>query len=447
MKAGFLTMNNQSRDTTEAAFYAWLSADSPAKQDAHFARFYTGFSRVLEGSIRKRFRGMEQHVIDDAIAETMLIMLEKFGEPRRTAFVAVPEVLARLQPLDLGPLHTRRVGRWKTRLAQYRLNVLAYAPTVASSNADRKRQIATLSEEHRSLQNDGHSCVNDLRATVETTQHPPKELQWAIKRFITKLHQRLASEPAQTIDQAWGVAGASGFVLSMDELLTALPRLQVLSLAYVFVVCMNELNAFFRGGLKESGRPASRTNGDRAEHEPDEKEDAEGEPQTVADPAFEHWEGRGSWIADEAYGEVETLADPSASPEDQFAQQQLFQHLKDALEAPIQVAKDALAQTQTKKDRDRAQTKLDRALREHELDCALLIGWIDDESQEAQAEQLCLTRNQIRTGRERLGKHILAYCETHGIAYGDDIRALANGQSKRSQTTSKTTASNDTDQT
>ena len=238
----------------EQAFYAWLNAENKAEHDISFARFYEGFSRVLEGSIRKRFRGMGQHVIDDAIAEAMLIMLEKFGEPRRAAFVAVPQVLARLQPLELGPLHTRRVTRWKTRLSQYRLDVLGYTPAASSSNADRQQQIDILVAEHRGLHNDGYACINDLRAKIETTHPTPEQLKRAINLFIKALHQRLASESAQTIDQAWKLEGASGFLLSMDELLTALPKVRVLSPAYVFVVCMNELKALSKRA-RQGGPP------------------------------------------------------------------------------------------------------------------------------------------------------------------------------------------------
>lgn len=425
----------------EQAFYAWLNAENKAEHDIHFARFYEGFSRVLEGSIRKRFRGMGQHVIDDAIAEAMLIMLEKFGEPRRAAFLAVPEVLARLQPLELGPLHTHRVVRWKTRLTQYRLDVLGYTPVAASSNADRQQQIDALVAEHRGVHNDGYACMNDLRAKIETTHPTPDQLKRTINLFIKALHLRLASESPQTIDQAWELEGASGFVLSMDELLTALSKVRVLSPAYVFVVCMNELKALFNSGQEGSGRPAPRTNADIDEHDTNAPEGDEADHgHEAAESAFGHDEEHASWHSDEISGEIESLADPSAGPEERVAQQQLFQLLLAALQAPIQDAQDALALTQTKKDRDRAQTAVNRAQREHELDCALLIGWIEGESQEAQAEQLGLTRNQVRTGQERLGKHILAYCEKHGIPYGDDIRALANGQSKRSNLTSKSPA-------
>lgn len=425
----------------EQAFYAWLNAENKAEHDISFARFYEGFSRVLEGSIRKRFRGMGQHVIDDAIAEAMLIMLEKFGEPRRAAFVAVPQVLARLQPLELGPLHTRRVTRWKTRLSQYRLDVLGYTPAASSSNADRQQQIDILVAEHRGLHNDGYACINDLRAKIETTHPTPEQLKRAINLFIKALHQRLASESAQTIDQAWKLEGASGFLLSMDELLTALPKVRVLSPAYVFVVCMNELKALFQSGQDRAGRPASRTSNDSDEHDINAPENDEADHvHEVVEPAFGHDEEHAFWHTNGSNPEAESLADPSAGPEERVAHQQLFQLLLAALQAPIQEAQDALALAQTKKDRDRAQTAVNRAQREHELDCALLIGWIEGESQDAQAEQLGLTRNQVRTGQERLGKHILAYCEKHGIPYGDDIRALANGQSRRSHPTSKTPA-------
>lgn len=431
-------MNEQS---IEQAFYAWLNAESKAEHDIHFARFYEGFSRVLEGSIRKRFRGMGQHVIDDAIAEAMLIMLEKFGAPRRAAFVAVPEMLSRLQPLELGPLHNRRLIRWKARFAQYRLDVLGYTPTAESSNAERQQKIDVLVAEHRSLHNDGYACMNDLRARIEATHPTPAQLKRAVNAFVKALHQRLASEAAQTIDQAWRLEGASGFVLSMDELLNALPKVRVLSPAYVFVVCMNELKALFSSGQEEGGRPASLRNDDSDEPgiNPSEEDEA-AHVHEATEPAFGHDEEPASWHHEGINGEIESLADSAAGPEDRLAQQQLFQVLLAALEAPIQDAQDALARTQTKKDRDRAQTAVNRALREHELDCALLIGWIEGESQDAQAEQLGLTRNQVRTGQERLGKHILAHCEKHGIPYSEDIHALANGKSRRSHPTPKTLA-------
>jgi hypothetical protein len=427
--------------SVEQAFYGWLNAESKAEHDLHFTRFYQGFSRVLEGSIRKRFRGMGQHVIDDAIAEAMLIMLEKFGEPRRAAFVAVPEMLARLQPLELGPLHTRRVVRWKTHISQYRLDVLGYTPAAASSNADRQQQIDALVAQHRGLHNDGYACMNDLRAKIETTHPTPEQLKRAVNLFIKALHQRLASESAQTIDQTWQLEGASRFVLSMDELLTALPKLRVLSPAYVFVVCMNELKALFSAGQEGGDRPTSRL--DEDSNERDSKVPEEGEDHDVherVEPDFGHDEEPANWHSDGIHGEVESLADPSEGPEERMAQQQLFHLLLAALQAPIREAQDALARTHTKKDRDRAQTAVNRALREHELDCSLLIGWIEGESQEAQAEQLGLTRNQVRTGQERLGKHILEYCESRGLPYGDDVRALANGQSRRTSLSLRTLA-------
>lgn len=448
---------------TEQAFYAWLSAENKAAADSHFGAFYQGFGRTLQASIRKRYWVISQELVDDAVGEAMLKMLELFGEPRRKAIATVAALLASVQPLALGDLHCRRVRAWKGRVAQYRLDVLDFAPAKSIRGPVRRERIDAFNAERSTLVEGGHGLVNEVRMQASDQDAAADDVQKVVARFIATLREWLDSQDAASIDRKLGLDGATTFVMSMDDLLLALQQLRVLTMAYAFTVCMNELKKLFRS----DGRHSNASQAGDAARTPDETHigDPGGEdelPDTVSGnisdessaPAGDldgqdiggdggtHVDAsdapdRGPWgpstSSEDAAArrDIDTIADRGPGPDKAASDKELFRLLLSALEEPYRAAQQRLAAAETKRERDRARVEVDRAARDHELDLRLIVGWVDGDTQEEMATRLGITRNQVRYGLERMAKRIIQFCEARRIVYGDDLRAMAEGQTLR----------------
>lgn len=449
---------------TEQAFYAWLSAENKAAADSHYVVFCQGFSHTLEASIRKRYPGVAQELINQATAETRCKMLELFGEPRRKAIATVAAVLASLQPLALGDLHCRRVRAWKGRVAQYRLDVLDFAPAESIRGPIRRERIDAFNAERGTLVDGGHGLVNEVRMQVGDQDAAADDVQKVVARFIATLREWLDSQDAASIDRKLGLDGAAAFVMSMDDLLLALRQLRVLTMAYAFTVCMNELKKLFRSDGRHSNASqagdASRTPDETHINDPggeDEQPDAPvsgnisdefaapagdldgqdiggaGASMVNASDAPDRgpWGPSASSEDAAARRDIDTIADRAPGPDKAASDQELYRLLLSALEEPYRAAQQRLAAAESKRERDRARIEVDRAARDHELDLGLIVGWVDGDTQEEMATRLGITRNQVRYGLVRMAKRIIQFCEVRHIEYSDELRAMAEGQTLR----------------
>lgn len=482
---------------TEQAFYAWLSAENKAAADSHFGVFYQGFSRTLQASIRKRYRGISQELVDDAVAEAMLKMLELFGEPRRKAIGKIAAVLPSLQPLALGGMHCRRVRVWKAHVTQYRLDVLGFAPDKSVSGSMRRDLIEAFNLGRRKLVEGGQGLIDEVRTHSGGEAVDLGDLQNTVAQFIATLRDLVAAMEASGVDRKLGLEGASGFVLSIDELLMALRQLRVLTRAYAFTVCINEVKSHFRSGRRRSNaskaddapgnthidNPGGGANGggigvtqsdpsdapDRrlgSSAPPEEAhnddsgggakqletsvggnisddfpmpagdqdgQDSGGVRVTLVDPSNALDQGIGSSAPPnnaEACLDTDDIGDSSPGPEETALGQELYRHLLSALEEPIRAARQRLAEAETKRDRDRAQSQVDGAIEEHELDLELLFGWDAGEAQEKMAARLGITREQVRHRLKRMAQRIIEYCEARNISYSEHLPAMAEGRTR-----------------
>ncbi|MDR2837350.1 MAG: hypothetical protein LBV49_02085 [Azonexus sp.] len=383
------------KPASEAWFFDWIAADSKAAADQAFSNFYALYAKILIATSRKRFGGrIGLDVIEDAVSVAMLKALEMFGEQRVKALKDIESRLKSFPRFQLDELFDRRVGLWASLTDSIRLSVLDfYAHPPAQEDYD--EAVSTVNERRSESIVQGNELV--LNACSRQAGMASRNLE-ALRVHIKKAS--LADRALQWLetDQAVAVTVIDG-VRGFCAVMSGMRFLKIITLAYFNVICMNEINRCLRG---ENRRP-----GMDSEDEDDEDSISGASPGGAHD--LEHDDNDRV-----ALGGAE-LIDESPNPGQLAEESNLFERLDEWLQRPVLEAEQRVASQTVKKERQRAEQKLLKAREEQVFNIHLLMLWMDGATQDEMAENLSVTRNQLRYAMEKLISTIQEFCQHHGL--------------------------------
>jgi len=401
--------------------YAWLAETDDRKFDRAFQRYYEGASPSLVRYLM-RCSSLADLDCEQIAVDALLKFFCRAGRDRRQAATAVSNALPLVQPLNLGPFHVRHVQRWTGEVDSFKRTSMTFKLT-PQDGAERpwKAEIQAQIEGIPPLQRQGLHLLESVRvacaahlpddapgnggADYEPSEGPSDEYA-SVRAFAA--HLRMAAEKGDA-----GVLAAEshhpGIVRCVDgawTVIDALPALRIPTNGYLFDIAhslyLDECKA--RGRKKRGGSGAypgqpegDHTTGGLAPFNLDEESpldervsDVSGTPVAFA--------GRPSELA----------ADPTAELIDEDFCEQFYVYLS----KPVDDAQEAYRRAAATGKAEAERKRLASISEKHARFMSVLAMRIEGQTQEAIAESLGLSRNQVKYITEQAQAAYQQFCAT-----------------------------------
>jgi DNA-directed RNA polymerase specialized sigma24 family protein len=355
-------MTHSAGTSLDRLLYDWLAEADDRKFDQAFARYYATASTQLVRYLTRR-SSLADLDCEQIAVDALLKFFARVGRERRQASAVVAQALPRIRPLDLGPFHIRQVRRWTDEVGTFRYRSMTFVLAPSAEDRPWKADIQAINDTISPLQRQGSQLLDGVRTALADV---------ALAAALV----------------------ATEFVADSGAVVEALPQLRVPTNGYLFDIAqslyLDECKA--RGRKKRGGSGydpgAARANGcDVAALPP---------LPTADDTVSGEDDGEGGWSA-AGVSELEYLAvtsgdDPSLSQSDEDFCEQFFEYLR----KPVAEAEEALREASSPGRADAAEKRLASVSRKNERLLSVLTLRIEGHTQEAIAEKLNISRNQVK---------------------------------------------------
>lgn len=258
--------------TLDHLLYAWLAeADEQRFERAFHTYFLAAFPAVLRHLAHLSRWNSQQ--LEDIAQEALLQFFDRVGRGRRLAAKTTADALARIQPLALGALHEGQVARWTRAVSGFRAAALAFDARASLDGEYQGRQetICALAEQARRLRSEGYRLLHAVDLAIRTdcrdSSHPGVNAgDQQVRECGLRLIAEVAAAAPAAVAAERGLPGLGQFILTIQTLIEAIPRLRPPTNGFLFEIAANKyldesrrLGRVKRGG---TGQPICPPRGD-----------------------------------------------------------------------------------------------------------------------------------------------------------------------------------------
>ncbi len=413
------SMSSTKITTLDHRLYAWLVQPDDKKFELAFSAYFAlAFPAVVRHLMR--ISRWDANQLEELAQDALLKFFERVGRDRRVASVAVDQALLHIQPLNCGAFHGRQVVGWSKDVTSFRDASLAFQICESDSpqDSDWKQIVRSLSEQIPGLQRQGCHIVYAIRVDLSWDTREIDDQSGTTIASIRAFAESLATEctakteRAQLADEKH--PGLDYFVDSASSIIENLPRLRVPTNAFLFEIAMNVYldECKKRGRQKRGGgdnsfseRPAATQEIDNALQHPMDMinlgvEDSQDEIPIDGIARSSLGEAQASCLA--------ASVDPTIRYEDEDLFEKFYVYLRKPLTDAIEAYQAALLGKSANVERKKVETltaKFDRMT-------AVLALMGEGYTQEETAEQLALSRNQVKYIMEAVQESYLRFAAT-----------------------------------
>jgi DNA-directed RNA polymerase specialized sigma24 family protein len=394
--------------------YAWLAETDDRKFDRAFQRYYASASASLVRYLM-RCSSLADLDCEQIAVDALLKFFTRAGRDRRQAATAVAEALAKVQPLDLGVFHVRQVQRWTGEVDSFRQRSMTFQ-LGPEDGEERpwKAEIQAQTDAIPPLQRQGFHLLGSIRAVcaaaavqlagdssensgADKAGEAPSADE--LRAFANHLREAAETRAAAAITVESRYPGAVKCVGGAWTVVDLLPALRIPTNGYLFDMAhslyLDECKA--RGRKKRGGGGASSAS--PGEHA----------LQTLA--PFDLEEGSASFEED---GQApvflidaqELASDPTAEVIDEDFCEQFYRYLS----KPVDDAQEAYRRAALTGKAEAERKRLASLSEKHARFMTVLSMRIEGQTQEAIAEVLGLSRNQVKYMTEQAQAAYEQFC-------------------------------------
>jgi DNA-directed RNA polymerase specialized sigma24 family protein len=424
---GPASMPNTKITSLDRRLYAWLGESDDGKFERAFnAYFSIAFPAVIRHLMRiSRWDPIElEEVAQDALHR----FFDRLGRGRREASQSVELALRRVRPLRFGLFHERQVNNWTSDVASFRNAAMGFrlAEIDDASEACWKESIRAIADRIPVLRQQGCHILytvrleinwgsmdelpaESLRADAEDRSDPDidemvdteaRASYAAAKAFANGIVAETAAHSFRAQTAVEKHPRLVQFVDGAFVIVGAIPRLRVPTNGYLFEIAMtiylDECKKRGRkkrggGGSHPSESSATSENVDRDSQHPLEMLTLETEATFDGE---EYFEGAASSTARDK--SVSAFATPAVDPTPQYENEDLFAKFYEYLRKPIADATQAYENAVGTARAQAERQKLESLTKKFTRTTAVLSLMGEGYTQEQIAEQLALSRNQVK---------------------------------------------------
>jgi DNA-directed RNA polymerase specialized sigma24 family protein len=410
------SMSSTKITTLDQRLYAWLVQPDDRKFELAFnAYFSVAFPAVVRHLVRIS-RWDPSHV-EELAQDALLKFFDRAGRGRRLASQAIQQALASIPPLHLGPFHQHQVNQWTSDVSSFRDDAIGFTLSQTDeADGTWKTAIHTLADRIPPLQRQGCHILHTVQVQLhwdideklaargalpeadELIDLVAGEQYMAAEAFTNSLAAEIETKTPRAQAVVEDHPGAPKFVDCGFTVVSLIPRLRVPSNGYLFEISMTlyldeckKRNRRKRGGAGAAARQhAVMADGDHAQH-----------PLTVMELDSGHefdsedrFEDSASIAArdDTPRAFVTAAADPTP----QYEQEDLFEKFYEYLRKPVADATQACEVAGNARQVRAERQKLDSLAAKFDRTTSVLALMGEGYTQEATAERLGISRNQVK---------------------------------------------------
>jgi DNA-directed RNA polymerase specialized sigma24 family protein len=393
--------------------YAWLAEPNDGKFERAFQKYYEAAFGGLVRYLARR-AGSADLDFEQIAVDALLKFFCRAGRERRQASERVRGALPSLEPLDAGPIHVRQVRSWTAEVEVFRETAMSFR-VIQDDTQDRdwKAEIHSLAESIPPLQQQGCHILNAVRTAVarildSTRQLPDNDApedpgdescsHGPIASFATRIRREASEDTAGAKALEAHHPGVLRFVDGGWTVIEALPLLRVPTNGYLFEIAqslyLDECKARGRqkrggSGVANTGNLAASADFVGASPHPVHRIDLQREISELEESLpGEHSVPVARGLAVELAESVDPISDRIG---EEFCQQ-FYTYLC----RPLEAAQHAYALAAAKGTASAERKALDSITRKTERVIAVLSMRIEGQSQNAIADSLGISRNQVK---------------------------------------------------
>jgi DNA-directed RNA polymerase specialized sigma24 family protein len=377
--------------------YAWLAETEDRKFDRAFQRYYEVASPSL---VRYLVRGSSLPDLDcEQIAvDALLKFFLRAGRDRRQAAESVSNALPRILVLSFGAFHVRQVRRWSEDVGSFERTSMSFEPPRDGEERAWKAEIQAQLEAIPPLQRQGLRLLDTVRIAIvpvmqsagESSGDDPVESvsdapsMEAIRAFASQWRERPEAGGPDTSASESGHPGMTGFVDGAWTIVDALPALRIPTNGYLFDIAHSlYLDECKARGRKKRGGGAS----------PDEGTSVAAPFDIEAEFPFDEEERPSS---NPAAGYGTPAADTAGDPAAELIDEDFCERFHAYLRKPLDDAEDAYHRAAAAGKANAERKRLSSVSEKYARLMSVLSMRIEGQTQEAIAESLGLSRNQVK---------------------------------------------------
>jgi len=411
--------------TLDRLLYAWLAEHDDGRFERAFeVYFHAAFPAVVRYLARRAV--FDEFQLEDLAQEALLKFFDRIGRRRRRAFATTAESLPQVHPLNLGALHDRQVSAWSKGVGAFASDALQFAMRAGelTGESDWKSILREVSDRAPGLQR--HGC-HFLRAVQNEMPRQQDTSPCATSGQATQAHglsdggcepdleelrdfwQHMAETARNQTPTARQAEerhpGVFQFVHATFLVTEAIPQLRIPTNGFLFEIAislyLDECKS--RGRKKRGGSGVSAEFTSGCERHPLEAEDDSESVQ--ADPYEDRRAGfDGEWLPSTA------LPAHAIAPDLTYEDEQFLEKFYGYLHRPIKQAQAAYAQATTPGAQNAARKRLESVTDKFSRLTGVLSLLGEGHTQEAIAERLNISRNQVKYVVESVQESYVQFC-------------------------------------
>jgi DNA-directed RNA polymerase specialized sigma24 family protein len=394
--------------------HAWLAETDQGRAAQRFSQYF----RVAFPAVCRFLRSLraDEATAQDVSQQALIKLFTHLGTKRREADSRIRAALSGLQPLDFGPLHSKRVHSWREQVGRFRAAAVAFRISEVQPSDEAWRQAReAINSCAAPLARQGRHFLIEVRLMVESTlsrllalqgevasesQRPSAEsagvaadiLEAEAAAFAARLLLYSAGRDDDSVDAAIGCPGAARFVSRTNTVCDDLPAVAIPSNGLLYTIAKRQ----FLNSMRSSASSQLTLAAAAAD---------ESETQSV----LEEWQMDSS-MPDDFQRPIQemtssTAPDPASDLDDDNRDiESRYQAFLEFLRAPLSQAEAALAEAESAGSARAQRAKVDTLRRKYERMSAVLRSLHESPqpSEDEIAHKHGLTRNQIKYVIERV---------------------------------------------
>ena len=396
--------------------YAWLAQTDERKFDQAFQRYYAQASPNLVRYLARR-SGLMDLDCEQIAVDALLKFFCRVGRDRREAAESISSGLLLVRPLDLGPFHARHVERWTGEVGTFRQASMSFKPAITDdAGPSWKAEVQMQIDAIPPLQRQGVRLLESVRCATSDAGSTPRGSSETdesaadlgaeyprVRDFAARLGEAAGAENPASDAAEVRHPGVARFVGGAWTVVEHLPILRIPTNGYLFDIAqslyLDECKA--RGRKKRGGAGVSTA------------DEGSGAPPGLSafvledgDPDIDD-DDRSAGRAGVVFGPAEAVAaDPAEDPIDEDFCERFYEYLR----KPLTDAEDAYARAATAGKATSERKRLDSVSAKHARLMSVLSMRIEGHTQEAIADALDLSRNQVKYMAEQVQEAYRHFC-------------------------------------
>ncbi len=399
--------------------YEWLAEADDGRFDRAFKRYYTEASAQLVRYLSRR-SSLSDLDCEQIAVDALLKFFGRIGRERRLAAGKVDTALTDIKPLDLDVFHGRQVQRWTADVASFKRASMSFLPKAEHAERPLKPLIQEVNDHIPGLRRQGCLVLDGARSRAEETTPRSMALGFgedddatsdedSLPHYHVLRHFALSLRDAQGLTPVapGHVPSLPSFVAGAWTVIETLPVLRVPTNGYLFDIAhslyLDECKSRGRRKRGGSGYDASEAragsmHGESRRPHPLTLDDEEPSDQEGADTES-YVQAGDAW--------AQTAEDTSLNQIDEDFCERFYAFLRkpltDAEEAYRRAAQTGRAEAERK--------RLESIGRKNERLMTVLTLRVAGHTQEAIAETLGISRNQVKYMVESVQASYEEFCE------------------------------------